>query len=54
VLEVSYPALVADPAAGMAALAAFLPGVFLSGPAVLAAVKPTLHRNRQPAAGDPD
>jgi predicted AlkP superfamily phosphohydrolase/phosphomutase/tetratricopeptide (TPR) repeat protein len=50
-LEVNYPAMVADPAAGMAALAAFLPGVFQAGPAVLAAVKPALHRNRQPAAG---
>lgn len=50
VLELDYPALVADPAAGMAALAAFLPGVFQAGPAVLAAVKPALHRNRQPAA----
>jgi hypothetical protein len=45
-LEVDFPALVADPAAGMAALAGFLPGVFQPGPAVLAAVKPALHRNR--------
>ena len=48
VLEMDYPALVADAATGMAALAAFLPDVFQPGPAVLAAVKPALHHNRQP------
>lgn len=46
VLEIDYPDLVADPQAGMRAVAAFLPGRFHACPAVLATVKPALHRNR--------
>ena len=46
VLEVSYPELVADPDTGIRAIAEFLPGVFLPGPAVRAAVKPGPYRNR--------
>ena len=46
VLEMSFPDLVADPEAEMRALEDFLPGEFHAGPAVLAAVKPELHRNR--------
>jgi hypothetical protein len=46
VLEISYPELVANPEAGIDAIAAFLPEAFRAGPAVRAAVKPALHRNR--------
>ncbi len=46
VLEISYPELVANPEAGIDAIAAFLPELFRAGPAVRAAVKPALHRNR--------
>jgi hypothetical protein len=46
VLEISYPELVANPEAGIQAIAAFLPDVFLAGPAVRATVKPGLHRKR--------
>ncbi len=46
VLEISYPELVADPEAGIQAIAAFLPGVFRAGPAVRAAIKPGLYRKR--------
>lgn len=46
VLEISYPELVADPDAGIRAIAKFLPGAFLPGPAVRAAIKPGLYRNR--------
>jgi len=45
-LEMSFPELVADPEAGMRALQEFLGAAFHAGPAVLAAVKPGLHRNR--------
>jgi tetratricopeptide (TPR) repeat protein len=47
VLEISYPDLVADPEPAIQAIADFLPGVFSAGPAVRAAVKPALFRNRQ-------
>ncbi len=46
VLEISYPDLVANPDDGIQAIVAFLPGVFLAGPAVRAAVKPGLQRKR--------
>lgn len=46
VLEISYPDLVTNPEAGIQAIAAFLPDVFLAGQAVRAAVKPGLHRKR--------
>jgi tetratricopeptide (TPR) repeat protein len=46
VLEISYPELVANPEAGIDAIAAFLPEVFRACPAVRAAVRPALHRNR--------
>jgi len=45
-LEVSYPDLVADPAAVIAKLAELLPGRFTPSPSVAARVKPALHRNR--------
>ncbi len=45
-LEVSYPDLIADPAAVIAKLAELLPGRFTPSPAVAACVKPALHRNR--------
>jgi tetratricopeptide (TPR) repeat protein len=45
-LEVSYPELVADPAATIAKVADFLGERFHHGPAVAAAVKPKLHRQR--------
>jgi hypothetical protein len=45
-LEVSYPDLVADPAAVIAKLAELLPGRFTPSSAVAACVKPALHRNR--------
>jgi len=47
VLEIAYPALVADPIPLIAQLAAFLPGRFQPGPAVSACVQPKLHRHRQ-------
>lgn len=46
VLEISFPELVANPEAGIQTIAAFLPDVFESRPAVRAAIKPHLHRNR--------
>jgi hypothetical protein len=36
----------ADPDAGIRAIAEFLPGVFLPGPAVREAIKPGLYHNR--------
>ena len=45
-LEVSFPDLVADPGPIVERLAAFLPGRFTPSPAVAAAVKPRLFRNR--------
>ncbi len=45
-LEVNYPDLVADPAATIAQVAAFLGGSFHRGPEVVAVVKPKLHRQR--------
>lgn len=45
-LEVSYPELVTHPAPVIALLAEFLSGEFHPSPAVLACIKPQLHRNR--------
>ena len=45
-LEVSYPDLVADPAATMAKIAGFLGESFHHGPEVSAVVKPKLHRQK--------
>lgn len=45
-LEVSFPDLVAEPGPVVERLAAFLPGRFTPSPAVAAAVKPKLFRNR--------
>jgi tetratricopeptide (TPR) repeat protein len=49
-LEVSYPDLVADPAATIAKVADFVGASFKNGPQVTAAVKPGLHRQRVEAA----
>jgi len=43
---VSYPELVADPAATIGRLAEFLGEAFTNGPAVAACVQPKLHRQR--------
>jgi predicted AlkP superfamily phosphohydrolase/phosphomutase/tetratricopeptide (TPR) repeat protein len=45
-LEVNYPDLVADPAATIAQVAAFLGESFRNGPEVAAIVQPKLHRQR--------
>ena len=45
-LEVSYPDLVADPAATIAKVADFLGERFHNGPRVAGVVKPQLHRQR--------
>jgi hypothetical protein len=45
-LEVDFPALVADPQPVLARLAEFLGEAFTNGPEVAACVKPTLHRQR--------
>jgi predicted AlkP superfamily phosphohydrolase/phosphomutase/tetratricopeptide (TPR) repeat protein len=46
ILEVDFPALMADAAPVIARLAAFLPGQFLPGPEVSACIKPRLFRHR--------
>ncbi len=45
-LEVDFPALVADPQPALARPAEFLGGAFTNSPAVAACVKPALHRQR--------